>query len=206
MQGGKRTAANGVNAETEYPDMNLLTPPILPYFPKAGRWFRCGLHPQWIQYEQGINFLLAAPICFSRETAITDVGISITAAATTGGVARLGIYENSQPYDVNGTMYPGKLIVDSGEIVTSSIGDKIITLANPITLPAGTIVWLVSLFGGAKPKCWTSFASQNVLGSPGPRAEGGAGYLKDMNYGPLPAIFPSGGWETDRNVAAIKLG
>ena len=166
MQGGKRLAANGVNTETEYPNIDTLIPQILPLYPRAGRWYRCGLHIQWAHALASINKLITAPLCFSRDTTITDIGIAVEAAAAAGGVARLGIYTNS----ANGTVYPDKLIVDSGEIVTSTTGFKIITLANPITLPAGTIVWLVSLFGVASPNCWYGSTQQNTFGADNPKA------------------------------------
>ena len=206
MQGGKRLAANGVNAETKYPGMNLLTPPILPYFPKVGRWYRCGLYSQWSYNLQSINVLIASPICFSRDTIITDVGFTVKTAANAGGVARVGIYADSQPYDVSGTLYPGKLIVDSGEIVTSTIGDKIITLANPISLSPGTVVWLASIFGVAKAQCWFSSSQQNTFGSITPAAQGAGAYKKYLEYGTLPTIFPSAAENTLWNITAIKVG
>ena len=206
MQGGKRLAANGVNTETEYPNVNLQLPPVLPLYPSAGRWYRCGVHLQWVYNPQSINTLITAPICFTRDTSITDVGIDVEIAATAGGVARLGIYANSQSYDVNEIMYPDKLIVDSGEIVTSTAGDKIITLANPIILPAYTIVWLTSIFGVAKPDCWFSSSQQNTFGTIGPSAQGAGSFKVYLDYGPLPAIFPSMAEGTLWNITAIKVG
>ena len=206
MQGGKRLVANGVNAETKYPNMNLLTPPILPLFPSPGQWYRGSLHLQWAHTDHSTNLLSTSPLCFSRDTTITDIGIDVEIAATTGGVARLGIYADSQSYDVNGIVYPGKLIVDSGEIITSTTGDKIITLTNPVILPACTIIWLTSIFGVAGPQCWYGTSSQNIPGSSTPNAQGTGSYSAYIDYGPLPAIFPSELHATDWNITAVKLG
>lgn len=77
----------------------------------------------------------AVPFAFSEAASITHIAIE-AAAAVAGAVARLGLRAT-----VSGL--PDTLLVDAGVVDCSTTGIKVIALATPVAVAAGTVIWAV---------------------------------------------------------------
>ncbi|MHB8735441.1 MAG: hypothetical protein ACYC6M_09090 [Terriglobales bacterium] len=145
------------------------------------------------------NNLLALPFMASRGGTVDTIRTSIFVASSGTGRVRVGIYANMSNSDPR----PGALIAgtDSGDMATSSTGDRVYTLPTPLVLTPGQIYWAAFLtdsnnagFAGIPTQdCHailgtglTDLASL-LAGGTG----GGIGWQALRSYGPLPSPFPT---------------
>lgn len=99
--------------------------------------------------------LRAWPFMVGEDTSFDSIAIEITTGVA--GNARIGIYED------NGLGYPGVLLVDSGNLDTSSAALKNAAITQ--TLKKHVLYWLV-LVTSAAPTLRTQLGTINILGLP----------------------------------------
>lgn len=134
------------------------------------------------------NVIRAMPIR-RRQGAVVDK-ISITVTAGVAGNARLGIYLAAD----NGSLWPGDLLVDAGEVATATNGVKTISLNDQI-IPRGAQAWAVIVTDAASTirclpvaACWPIFGVDTTMG-----VAAGVGASATLAYGALPPTFPTAG-------------
>ena len=158
-------------------------------FAKKGSYYRAGNSPgSSTGYVPTINRIYSQVMCFGEDIAIDRLAIYVYTAATTGGVARMGLYAD------DGTLHPGQLIYDSGEIDTTTTGLKTAAPPSPIVIAKGTPFWTCFLCGAAAPKlkssnanCLSALGAGNTIGS-----WSFNGVYANRAYGALPATHPAG--------------
>lgn len=90
-----------------------------------------------ITQAMGANLITILPWLSPQDWCrITKIAYQVTTGAA--GNSRLGIYANIS----RSTLYPGKLLYDSGNISTAGTGLLSSTPATPINLAPGTLIWL----------------------------------------------------------------
>jgi len=159
-------------------------------FAKKGSYYRAGNSPGTSTgYALNINHMYTQVMCFGKDIAIDRLAIYVSEAAAAGGVARMGLYAD------DGTLHPGQLIYDSGEISTTTTGLKPPAPPSPIVIAKGTPFWTCFLCGVAAPKLKSSNSScLSTLGSG--NTVGGwlfNGFYVNQAYGALPATHPAAG-------------
>ena len=158
-------------------------------FAKKGSYYRAGNTAGYSTvYVPTTNHMFSQFICFGEDITIDQLAISIYMAATTGGVVRVGLYAD------DGTLHPGQLIYDPGEIDTTATGPKTAAPRSPIVIAKGTPFWTCFLCGVAAPKLKSSNSScLSTLGS-GNTVGGWSfnGFYASRAYGALPATHPAG--------------
>jgi hypothetical protein len=137
------------------------------------------------------NSLRAFPFFVPKTMKFDRIAIRVSTAATgTTPRVRLGVYEDKG----DGSVYPGVLKLDAGEVVVNTIGLK--ELVVDLTLKGGKLYWLAligqdtaSLVAAAIPAAdalATFLGLDNSLsGTPF------LGYAVTQTYGVLPVNFPS---------------
>ena len=167
----------------------IKTVPFTIPFAKKGSYYRAGntaeISTGW---SPAIGRMYTQVMCFGEDITIDRLAISIYEAAAAGGVARMGLHA------VNGTLHPGQLIYDSGEIDTTTTGLKTAAPPSPIVIAKGTPFWTCFLCGVAAPKPKSSdFTCLSTLGT-GNTVGGWSfnGFYADQAYGALPATHPAG--------------
>lgn len=138
------------------------------------------------------NSLRAFPFFVPKTMKFDRIAIRVTTLATgTTPKVRLGIYEDKG----DGTVYPGALVLDAGEVDVNTTGLKEITI--DLTLKGGKLYWLTlvgqdtaSLVVAAIPAA-DSIATfmgfdNGLTGTPY------FGYAITQSYGALPATYPTG--------------
>ena len=167
----------------------IKTVPFTIPFAKKGSYYRAG-NTMWTStnHPPSINRMYTQVICFKEDITIDQLAIYISTAAAAGGVARMGLYAD------DGTLHPGQLIYDSGEIGTTTTGPKTAAPPSPIVIAKGTPFWTCLLCGVAvlKPKT-SDYTCLSALGT-GNIVEGWSfnGFYADQGYGALPATHPAG--------------
>jgi hypothetical protein len=132
------------------------------------------------------NYLYAVPFFCPVNFKADRIAFNVTYNVT-GSYARLGIYED------NGKCYPGKLLLDAGEVNTGTNGVKQITISK--ILKNGKLYWLSLLDSGAitvrgaalTSALITFFGLSSTLGT-----AWGTHYWISYTYGVLPSLYPSG--------------
>jgi len=135
-----------------------------------------------------INSLVAVDFVVPVRMRVDRIGFSVIGAGGAGSVARCGIYTNTA-----GTNYPGTLVVDGGEFVTTSTGFKVATID---TILEPGLYWFVYLAGTAAPtvKCAsTNDGSALFFGWSSNLTNRQHGWVVTQTYGALPTSFPAGG-------------
>lgn len=136
-----------------------------------------------------IDRMFSAPLMFNKRVIIDKISLLVTTGAAAGGVGRVGIYAD------NGELFPGTLIEGSAELVTTVAQEIGHTLASPLTLEAGEIVWLSCLFGVAVPtvRSLVSGSAAPIWGSPDPLVSLDMRSLlySAQAYGAMPAVHPA---------------
>lgn len=159
------------------------------------------------QTTQGIasaNSLRAFPFYLPITTSFDKMAIRVTTLATgTTPRIRLGIYED------NGNNYPGKLILDAGEVNVSSTGVKELDI--DVKLPGGKLYWLVLIGQDTTSLVVAASAATNVLPILGYESDLSgtplAGWAATQTYGALPATYPTGspiGWTLNVPLIALR--
>ena len=167
----------------------IKTVPFTLPFAKKGNYYRAGnTAGVSTSYTLNINHMYTQIICFGEDITIDQLAIYISTAAAAGGVARMGLYAD------DGTLHPGQLIYDSGEIDTTTTGPKTAAPPSPIAIAKGTPFWACFLCGVAAPKLKSSdITCRPALGTD--NVGGGwlsNGFYADKAYGALPATHPAG--------------
>ncbi len=174
-------------------------------FKKSGRYYGSYLTggATTTQSLASANSLRAFPFFVPKAAKFDRIAIRVSTAATgTTPRGRLGVYED------NGSIYPGKLVLDAGEVDVSAIGVKELTI--DLTLKAGKLYWLVflgqdtaSLVVGAIP---ASEASASILGFDSTLSGTPIlGYAITQTYGALPATYPASATDWSLPVPLIAL-
>ena len=133
---------------------------------------------------------------YERPISIDRIAIYLTAA--TAGLARLGVYED------DGSIYPGNLVLDAGEIDISTTGAKALTISQQLSYD--TLYWFVLLANASASATCRAVASDNsVLGFTETQLASftgnSFGYIKDtITYGPLPDPFPAAASDGDYQI------
>lgn len=149
------------------------------------------------QTTQGIasaNSLRAFPFYLPKTAKFDRIGVRVTTLAS-GAVPRLrlGIYEDT------GNVYPGKLVLDAGEVNVATTGVKEITIDQ--TLQGGKLYWLVLVGQDTTALVVAATAAGDVIPVLGYESDLSgtplSGWAVTQTYGALPATFPTGspvGW------------
>lgn len=159
---------------------------------------------QTTQSIASANSLRAFPFYLPITTSFDKIAIRVTTLATgTTPRIRLGIYED------NGNNYPGKLILDAGEVNVSSTGVKELDI--DIKLPGGKLYWLVLIGQDTTSLVVAASAATNVLPILGYESDLSgtplAGWAATQTYGVLPATYPTGspiGWTLNVPLIALR--
>ena len=167
----------------------IKTVPFTIPFAKKGNYYRAGNSTGYSTvYIPATNRMYSQVICFPEDITIDQLAIYIYTAAAAGGVARMGLYAD------DGTLHPGQLIYDSGEIDTTTTGPKTAAPPSPVVIAKGTPFWTCLLCGVAalKPKvsdysCLSALGTGNTVGGWSLN-----GFYADQAYGALPATHPAG--------------
>lgn len=161
---------------------------------KTGRYFGPFLTGGTVatQALASANSLRAFPFFVPKTAKFDRIAIRVSTLATgTTPRVRLGVYEDKG----DGTVYPGALVLDAGEVDVSSTGLKEITI--DLTLKGGKMYWLslvgqdtTALVVAAIPAA-DAFATflgldNGLTGTPY------LGYAITQTYGVLPATYPTG--------------
>lgn len=131
-----------------------------------------------------VGTLIAIPFPVSRRKDFDRIAFRVTTGGGAGSVARAGIYAD------DGSVYPGALVADGGEHVTTSTGVKSSTIA--VTLDGGALYWLVYLCGTAAPTIATNQRTLILLGFDSGLANYNVWRTVAQAYGALPANYPGG--------------
>ena len=176
--------------------------PVPLFYPISTRYYRSGQITAETQVLQAaVNEIKAFPLGFYEAAIIDRLAINITVVAGAGGVARLGIYAD------NGSLYPGTLLVDAGELTMETLGVRELTLSTPIFLAPGEHVWLAVLPGvAAATVTAVDYASLPALfGCDSAAARGEFGWWKGQAYGALPITFPWGAHTTKSSFVCARI-
>lgn len=158
---------------------------------------------QTTQSIAAANSLRAFPLYISKASRFDRIAVRVTTAGTgTTPKVRLGIYKD------NGNVYPGKLVLDAGEVDVNTTGVKELTIDT--TLPEG-LYWLVLV--GQDTASLVVAATSNTSHYPI------VGYESDLSgtplhawahvqtYGSLPDNYPTGsptGWTLHIPLIALR--
>ncbi len=160
-------------------------------------WYVCGqlVAGALSAATPSVNTLYAFPLWFPRDGTIDRIAFNVTVGAAKGGVARVGIYTATS----NSNLYPSALVVDGGEIITTTTGVKTSTIS--VAMNSDLLHWLVMLMGTAAAEvravqgaeCLATFMLDSALGT-----SPGYGISVTQAYGALPNPFTTGGarWTT----------
>lgn len=137
------------------------------------------------------NSLRAFPFFVPKTAKFDRIALRVTTAGTgTTPRARLGIYE-----DLNdGTLYPGALVLDAGEVNVSTTGLKEITI--DVTLKGGKLYWLVMLGQDTTSMVVAAIPAADSIATflgfdNGLTGTPYLGYAVTQTYGALPATCPT---------------
>jgi len=130
--------------------------------------------------------LYGMPFSRPRGRVIDRIGFRVTTAAGAGGVARCGIYQATSATNI----YPSALVLDSGELVTTSTGVKSASVNQ--NLDPDVLYWFALLFGVAAPQVSEVDSGLRVLGLSSALVTPAQSLFVAQAYGALPATFPAG--------------
>jgi hypothetical protein len=147
------------------------------------------------------NSLRAFPFFVPKTMTFDRIAINVTTAASSGGVARLGIYAD------NGACYPGTLVLDAGEVATDSTGVKELTISTK--LQGGKLYWLAVITGvatGTTVRAIDRAAAYPINGLDSALGTSPfLGYAVTQTYGTLPTTFPGSPTDWSLHVPLIAL-
>lgn len=145
--------------------------------------------------------IVCHPFIVPETTTYDMIAARAVAAGLAGSLARIGLYAD------NGSMYPGALLFDSGDLNISTAGVK--SAALNLTLDRG-IYWLASIVNDDNPGwMYHDWAAMLQLGVDGTLTGSPAvGWKVAQAFGAFPASFPVGalgkyGGEATRNPAVF---
>lgn len=153
------------------------------------------------QSISSVNSLRAFPFFVPKTMKFDRIAINVTTAASAGGVARAGIYTD------NGSLYPGALVADGGEVATDSTGVKEKNI--DVTLQGGKLYWLCVITGtqtGTQVRAIDRAAAYPINGLDNTLGTSAyCGYAVAQAYGALPASYPAGASDWSLHVPLIAL-
>ena len=167
----------------------IKTVPFTIPFAKKGSYYRAGnTTGASSNYTFNLNRMYSQIMCFPEEITIDRLAIYVSVAGAAGSVVRMGLYAD------DGTLHPGQLIYDSGEINTTTTGPKTAAPPSPIVIAKGTPFWTCFLCGVAAPKLKTSDGTCLAALGTGNTVGGWSfnGFYFERAYGALPATHPAG--------------
>ena len=133
-------------------------------------------------YATAANVIDVLPFYVPEPQSFDRLAIHVTTAGT--GLARLGIYAD------NGDIYPGELVIDAGEVDTSTTGTKARIIE--LTLDTG-LYWIARLQSGTPTIRGVQTAAMIALGLDDPINVGLiTGYRANFSYADLPNPYPAG--------------
>ncbi len=152
--------------------------------PKAGEWWHGTLvRTTWrdVYVDYPANRLSAYYYPVFRRMRFNQIAVHVVAAGAAGAKARLGVYRD------RGDWYPGKLVLDAGEVSVDVTGAR--TLEVDLVLEPG-VYWTAYLSndGTVDPVCVGyqippfGFTAMVPYG----------GWYVSQAYGPLPSVYPAG--------------
>lgn len=174
-------------------------------FRKTGGYFGAALHfgvALTTQSISSINSLRAFPFIVSKTQKFDRIAIRVTTTGSAGAVARIGIYADS------GNIYPGSLIVDSGELSMVGTAPFVREVIISVTLKPG-LYWVCVITGGA-----TGTAVQATPVAQAFSVDGfdstlsgtpNMGWAAVQTYGALPQNYPAGASAWTLNIPLIAL-
>lgn len=151
-------------------------------------WYVAGVEvcASGLQTACSINIMRVIPfIATGSDRRLDRIGAAVAANAGPGNF-RVGIYTNT---GIN-FLYPDQLVVDSGDLVTTSIGIKSANI-NTILI-AGQLYWAAHITSRAATfRCVNPDQLLNILGvNPTLPNDFNLGLSLPMAFGPLPSPFP----------------
>lgn len=155
-------------------------------FRLSGRWYTPSTNALAIGSSLNVsNSIRYSPFIVERDITITQLGISVVAAATAGSTARVGIYTNNAS-----TNQPLTRLVDSGTIaLDGATGQRIVTGLS-VTLTKG-LYWFAYFSNANSAGTIASIANLNlpdVIGTTSTLNNGLiTGYSQSLTYTSLPA-------------------
>lgn len=174
-------------------------------FRKSGGYFGATLHfgvTLTTQSISSINSLRAFPFIVSKNQKFDRIAIRVTTTGSAGAVAHIGIYADS------GSVYPGSLIADSGELSMVGTAPFVREANINVTLKPG-LYWICVLTGGATgttvqaipvAQAFSVDGFDNTLsGTPN------MGWAAVQTYGALPQNYPVGASAWTLNIPLIAL-
>jgi len=155
---------------------------------KKGNYYRAGNTAGYSTRASNLNRMYSQIMCFPEEITIDRLAIYVSVVGAAGSVVRMGLYAD------DGTLHPGQLIYDSGEINTTTTGPKTAAPPSPIVIAKGTPFWTCFLCGVAAPKLKTSDGTCLAALGTGNTVGGWSfnGFYANQAYGALPATHPAG--------------
>jgi hypothetical protein len=149
-----------------------------------------------------------------RNLVVEQIGLFLD-GTTAGGMYRMGIYASTED------PAPDRLLVDAGVIATNVAGYRVLTLATPLSLAAGQIVWLTSVpqvgavararalgIAGNFNLMWTLPINPTVFDPGGPM--GYVAFTRSAIAGALPARFFVGSapatWAKNARAPLVMVG
>jgi hypothetical protein len=140
--------------ESMLPTVDKVSASVARYIQSAGRNMNqttVGLSTLRVYY---IPFLLKAA------SPVISLMLSVGTAAVAGSTARLGIYAMTE------SGYPGQLLATTGALDVATTGQKVGTLATPLSLPPGWYVLAVVSDGSPTVTAATTGGSNMIGGNP----------------------------------------
>lgn len=160
-------------------------------FRKPGRYFGSFLTGGALttQAVGSVNSLRAFPFFVPKTERFDRISINVATAGTgTTPRVRLGIYAD------DGSVYPGALVLDAGEIDVSTTGVKELTIDQKLI--GGKLYWLVLVGQDTASLVVNAISAADAIPVSG--FDSGLtgtpylGYAHTQTYGALPASYPTG--------------
>lgn len=165
---------------------------------RAGRYYHAGVINNPQSYGTGTyahDFLRAYPVYFPRAVTIANLATYVNSGVAATNI-RIGIYND------DGTFYPGTLVVDGGNIATTSSGQKEATVTQ--ALSAG-LYWFAHVFSSSSISFYSmttsAFNDQFGLDNSATSAQH---WRVAHTFGALPSTFTAGGITRNEAMAFLQ--
>lgn len=162
-------------------------------FRKTGRYFGPFITGGTVttQSAASANSLRAFPFFVPKTQKFDRIAIRVTTLASgTTPKARLGVYEDKG----DGSVYPGKLVLDAGEVDVNTTGLKELTIN--LTLKGGKLYWLAFVGQDTTALVLAAIPAADAMATflgfdNGLTGTPYLGYAVTQTYGALPATYPT---------------
>lgn len=151
-----------------------------------------------IARSPSVNRLYAMPFFVSQPCTLVQLAVNVTTAGASSGV-RVGVYRSAAENDI----YPGALLVESGEMDTSSTGVKTSTVNQALT--PNRWHWYAFLCKASAPAVTGVSTYSSGMGVDTAFAYANNLYVA-QTYGALPSTFPANPtWNTSATFPVVAL-